>query len=228
MRSYVPSTFVMPFGKYAGLSLRAIDRLPNNAGRSYLQWVAGTFADGDVRQNVCDYLAEPRKGGGGKAKGGRKKKKAKKERPRPDESRVGRPTDYGWSPIRPAEPAVDSGSRLPPFEPGIFLMGERRDDITYERLMAGVGEGDIRPAGPARFDILDDRESRHLSRALAEPPPIPVESFPVGAEVEVTRDDGTTETRRVKYAPWQLGHGAWVVGLEGIAGGYALERCRPR
>lgn len=28
----------------------------------------------------------------------------------------------------------------------------------------------------------------------------------------------------VKYAPWQLGHGAWVIGLKGISGGYDLSR----
>src|SRR5690606_25936701 len=122
----------------AGLSLRAIDRLPNNAGRSYLQWVARTFADGDVLQNVCDYLAEPRKaGGGGKPKSGGKKKgrKRKKDRPRPDESRVGRPTDYGWVGGRAPDPAKDSGPRTPPFTPGVFMMGERRDDISYAEVM---------------------------------------------------------------------------------------------
>lgn len=28
----------------------------------------------------------------------------------------------------------------------------------------------------------------------------------------------------VKHEPWQLGHGAWVIGLEGISGGYDLSR----
>ena len=45
--------------------------------------------------------------------------------------------------------------------------------------------------------------------------------------VEVTRDNGLTELRRVKYAPWQLGDGTWVVGVYGISGGYALCRVRP-
>ncbi len=28
----------------------------------------------------------------------------------------------------------------------------------------------------------------------------------------------------VKSEPWQLGHGAWVIGLKGISGGYDLSR----
>lgn len=43
--------------------------------------------------------------------------------------------------------------------------------------------------------------------------------------VEVLRDDRKTTTHhRVKYAPWQLGHGEWVIGLDGIAGGFLLSR----
>lgn len=42
--------------------------------------------------------------------------------------------------------------------------------------------------------------------------------------VEVLRDDGTTTHHKVKYSPWQLGHGEWVIGLEGMAGGYLLSR----
>ena len=50
--------------------------------------------------------------------------------------------------------------------------------------------------------------------------------FNVGDLVEVTRDDGSIEQRRVKYEPWQLGDGTWVIGLKGITGGYALDRVR--
>lgn len=46
-----------------------------------------------------------------------------------------------------------------------------------------------------------------------------------GRMVRVVRDSGEVEVRAIKYPPWQLGHGAWVVGLRGISGGYALERC---
>lgn len=46
-----------------------------------------------------------------------------------------------------------------------------------------------------------------------------------GEWVEVLRDDGKTTTHhQIKYAPWKLGHGEWVIGLEGIAGGYLLSR----
>ena len=48
-----------------------------------------------------------------------------------------------------------------------------------------------------------------------------------GDLVEVTRDDGSKEERKAISEPWQLGHGDWVVKLEGISGGYALDRCVP-
>lgn len=50
--------------------------------------------------------------------------------------------------------------------------------------------------------------------------------WPVGMEVIVRRDNGTEERRTVKYSPWKLGDGSWVIGLDGIAGGYAFERVR--
>lgn len=46
----------------------------------------------------------------------------------------------------------------------------------------------------------------------------------VGDKVLVRMDDGNLKEFVVKYDPWQLGHGEWVVGLKGIAGGYLLSR----
>jgi len=40
------------------------------------------------------------------------------------------------------------------------------------------------------------------------------------------RDLGQLRHYRIKYAPWVLGDGRTVVGLAGIAGGVAIERCR--
>lgn len=54
-----------------------------------------------------------------------------------------------------------------------------------------------------------------------------ISQFKIGRLVHVRRDDGTIEERAIKYEPWQLGHGEWVVGLKGIVGGYLLERCSP-
>ncbi len=45
-----------------------------------------------------------------------------------------------------------------------------------------------------------------------------------GDEVAVVMDDGARRAFTVAREPWRLGHGAPVIGLEGIAGGYALER----
>lgn len=45
-----------------------------------------------------------------------------------------------------------------------------------------------------------------------------------GDEVFVRKDDGRIEKHIVRTAPWQLGHGTWVVGLSDISGGYDLRR----
>lgn len=45
-----------------------------------------------------------------------------------------------------------------------------------------------------------------------------------GDRVLVTDDNGIDAEYIVKAAPWRLGHGAWVVGLTGISGGYSLDR----
>lgn len=42
--------------------------------------------------------------------------------------------------------------------------------------------------------------------------------------VLVRTDAGTVLEFEVKFAPWVLGGGTWVVGLAGIAGGYLLSR----
>lgn len=45
-----------------------------------------------------------------------------------------------------------------------------------------------------------------------------------GDLVRVRFDDGSESTREVKYSPWQVSGGVWVIGLKGISGGYSLER----
>ena len=49
-------------------------------------------------------------------------------------------------------------------------------------------------------------------------------SIAIGTEVNVLLDDGTIWRTHTRSEPWQLGHGQWVVALEGRAGGYALDR----
>lgn len=49
-------------------------------------------------------------------------------------------------------------------------------------------------------------------------------SLKPGDRVRVRRDDGTEVNYTVKYEPWRLGHGTWVIGLKGISGGYDLSR----
>ena len=49
----------------------------------------------------------------------------------------------------------------------------------------------------------------------------------LGMKVTVLMDDRTVIETTVRILPWQLGHGAWVVGLNGITGGYACERVSP-
>lgn len=47
-----------------------------------------------------------------------------------------------------------------------------------------------------------------------------------GTKVKVLLDDGSWWYTTTRSVPWQLGHGQWVVLLEGKAGGYALDRVR--
>jgi hypothetical protein len=49
----------------------------------------------------------------------------------------------------------------------------------------------------------------------------------VGQPVIVLRDNGEEFPTFIKYLPWELGHGEWVVGVEGVAGGYSTLRVRP-
>lgn len=49
-----------------------------------------------------------------------------------------------------------------------------------------------------------------------------------GDQVLVQMDDGRLKQFAVKYPPWQLGHGDWVIGLQGYSGGYLLSRVQGR
>jgi hypothetical protein len=51
--------------------------------------------------------------------------------------------------------------------------------------------------------------------------------WPVGIAVVVTLDDGSQFQTATRSEPWQLGHGEWVVLVDGIVGGYVLRRVRP-
>ena len=52
--------------------------------------------------------------------------------------------------------------------------------------------------------------------------------IPEGTPVMLTLDDGTKTFTVTRSLPWQLGHGAWVVLVEGKSGGWALERVEVR
>jgi outer membrane lipoprotein SlyB len=45
-----------------------------------------------------------------------------------------------------------------------------------------------------------------------------------GTPVEVRRDDGDILRTVTRSEPWQLPGGQWIVLVEGIRGGYALDR----
>ncbi len=51
------------------------------------------------------------------------------------------------------------------------------------------------------------------------------ENVPEGTPVTVRKDDGTILETKTRSIPWLLG-GVAVIMVEGIAGGYALERVR--
>ncbi len=42
--------------------------------------------------------------------------------------------------------------------------------------------------------------------------------------VDVSRDNGEVVRYVVTREPWPLGHGTYVIGLEGVSGGYDLRR----
>lgn len=51
--------------------------------------------------------------------------------------------------------------------------------------------------------------------------------MPSGTRVNVVKDGGQVIQTTTRSEPWQLGHGAWVVLLDGTSGGFALERVSP-
>ncbi len=49
-------------------------------------------------------------------------------------------------------------------------------------------------------------------------------STPASTPVVVRMDDGRLLDTITTSAAWQLGHGAWLVCVDGIKGGYSLDR----
>lgn len=45
-----------------------------------------------------------------------------------------------------------------------------------------------------------------------------------GVPVTVLNDDGSTTETVTTSQPWQLGHGQWIVKLQGYSGGYDCAR----
>jgi hypothetical protein len=52
----------------------------------------------------------------------------------------------------------------------------------------------------------------------------PNQDTPIGTPVTVRKDDGKLFETVTRSKPWALGHGQKVILVEGIAGGYMLER----
>lgn len=46
----------------------------------------------------------------------------------------------------------------------------------------------------------------------------------VGMKVAVVMDSGVVLQTLIHTLPWQLGHGQWVVGVNGIGGGFDILR----
>jgi hypothetical protein len=53
-------------------------------------------------------------------------------------------------------------------------------------------------------------------------------AHPVGTPVVVRRDDGSKFETTTRSMPWVLGHGATVILVDGISGGYSLDRVSVR
>lgn len=65
-------------------------------------------------------------------------------------------------------------------------------------------------------------EVQRLQAALVEA----WKGTPEGTDVVVTKDDRTELRTKTRSIPWLLGGHTAVIMVEGIAGGYALERLR--
>lgn len=52
-------------------------------------------------------------------------------------------------------------------------------------------------------------------------------NLPIGTPVVVTRDNGSLVFTQTRGSPWQ-DRDRWLVEVDGITGGYALERVRLR
>lgn len=48
--------------------------------------------------------------------------------------------------------------------------------------------------------------------------PVELKALAIGDKVAVQRDDGSLLITTLRTPPWQLGHGEWVVGVEGEEG----------
>lgn len=73
---------------------------------------------------------------------------------------------------------------------------------------------------------MNEKKKRQAAQRRAEKKAFTGWSHPVGARVEVTRDDGRKTITSTRSAPWKLGDGTPVILLSGIAGGYLLTRVR--
>ncbi len=49
----------------------------------------------------------------------------------------------------------------------------------------------------------------------------------IGTLVDVRKDDGSIFRTKTRSLPWGTGFGMWIVSVDGISGGYNLERVTP-
>lgn len=108
------------------------------------------------------------------------------------------------------------------------MTGKRRDGkVTFLCEFCGceVPENDLRAAGPTTDEgfCCPNCSQKGLSKAHHLTDSQRRQLVP-GDTVLVTDDSGNQAEFLVRHAPWQLGHGAWVIGLAGISGGYSLDR----
>ena len=75
--------------------------------------------------------------------------------------------------------------------------------------------------GFASNALLSDDFQNECQNVPPVQPPIDLRRDDI---VNVREDDGTSTIQTVKYKPWQLGDGTWVVGLFGRRGGFLLDR----
>jgi len=98
------------------------------------------------------------------------------------------------------------------------------EELRRVRVVGYCVEPDEVQVSPPLLMFRDGKPLCVTTVPVAKLEPIPGEGLLPGDVVMVRHDLGDSKEHTVTSAPWRLWHGAWVVGLSGVSGGYDLTR----